>query len=89
MKRTSTLKLLLMNSLLFFGTVSFGQVTTGADDGSPGTLRNQIAAASPGATIDIPVTITNITLTEGQITIDKSLTLSGNILFDYHYRWKC
>ncbi len=56
--------------------VHAGVVTNLADDGSAGTLRAVIAAASPGETISFDVTGT-ITLTNGQLTIDKNLTIAG------------
>lgn len=50
-------------------------VTSTADSGA-GSLRDAIAAASPGDTISFSVTGT-ITLTGGALTIPKSLTISG------------
>ncbi len=50
-------------------------VTSTADSGA-GSLRDAIAAASSGDTINISVTGT-ITLTGGTLTIAKSLTISG------------
>ncbi len=51
-------------------------VTTNADSGA-GSLRGTIAAAAPGDTITFASNVTAITLTTGQITIDKSLTITG------------
>ena len=50
-------------------------VTSTADSG-PGSLRDTIAAASPGDTIDFSVAGT-ITLTTGMLTIGKNLTITG------------
>jgi len=51
-------------------------VNNAADSGS-GTLRQAISDASGGDTIAFSVGISNITLTSGQISIDKSLTING------------
>ena len=50
-------------------------VSSLADNG-PGTLRRLVAAANPGDTITFCVTGT-ITLTSGEILIDKDLTIDG------------
>jgi hypothetical protein len=50
-------------------------VTSLADSG-PGSLRDSIASASPGDTINFGVTGT-ITLTSGELLISKNLTISG------------
>src|SRR5215813_6935775 len=50
-------------------------VTSLADSGT-GTLRDTIAAAAPGDTIDFAVTGT-IALTSGELAIAKDLTLAG------------
>ncbi|MES2748275.1 MAG: choice-of-anchor Q domain-containing protein [Bacteroidota bacterium] len=69
---------LVLMILLLTISVSGQVVTSSTDDGSPGTLRSQIIAAAPGATITVDAGVSNITLTLGQITINKSLTLTGN-----------
>jgi YVTN family beta-propeller protein len=51
-------------------------VTSVADDGSAGTLRDAIANANSGDTIRFDVTGT-ITLTQGTLEIGKELTISG------------
>ena len=50
-------------------------VTSTADSGA-GTLRDALASASDGDTIDFSVTGT-ITLTSGQLVVNNSLTISG------------
>lgn len=52
------------------------KVTSLADDGSSGTLRFVMASASPGDTIVFTVTGT-ITLTQGDLEINKTLIISG------------
>lgn len=80
MKKTFTLKFIALNMVLLCSALlSFGQtVTTGTDGVLAGTLRNQIAAAAPNATITIANTVNSITLVQGQITINKSLTITSN-----------
>ncbi len=46
------------------------------NDSGPGSLRRTIAESTPGGTIKFNVTGT-ITLTSGQLTIDKALTIKG------------
>ena len=69
-----TLLLILAVSPALAGTVT---VTTTLDDG-PGSLRQAIRDAKPGDTIvfNLPSPST-ITLTSGQLTIDKDLIISG------------
>jgi len=80
MKTNFTKKLIPMALVLIFSSIcSFGQtVNTGTDGILAGTLRNQIAAAAPNATITIANTVNSITLIQGQITINKSLTITSN-----------
>ncbi len=69
---------LLYATIFFVGFCAHGQIVTStADDGSPGTLRNQIEAALPGGIITFGLDVSNITLL-GQITIDKSIIITGN-----------
>lgn len=84
MKNNFTLQGIICVTFLFLGTfASQAQlVTTNADDGSLGSLRNQIAIALPGEIITFSPTVNNIVLVSGQITIDKSLTLMGNPLLN-------
>ncbi len=54
-----------------------GVVTTTSDDG-PGSLRRVISEASPGEVITFDLTLpATISLSSGQIVLDKSLTLVG------------
>ena len=57
------------------GAATTLHVTTTADAGA-GSLRDQVAAAASGDTIDFQVTGT-ITLTTGQIAFNKDLTFTG------------
>ncbi|HVA51251.1 MAG TPA: FG-GAP-like repeat-containing protein, partial [Pirellulales bacterium] len=52
-------------------------VTSNLDDGGAGTLRSVIAAAASGDTIQFDSGITQIDLTQGQIEINKDLTIQG------------
>ena len=51
-------------------------VTNSADAGL-GTLRQAIADATSGDTIDFDVSVTHITLTSGELSLNKSLTIDG------------
>ena len=57
-------------------TAATTTVTSLADDNSPGTLRSVISAASPGDTVVFQVTGT-ITLAQGNLEINKNLTING------------
>jgi len=80
-KRTSFY--LILYTLILLGFSSFGStvgaasliVTSGADDGSAGTLRHAVEKAYSGQTISIEVD--TVTLTT-PLYIPKSLTLQGN-----------
>src|SRR6266487_630136 len=67
--------LLVLTALLLSETGRAATVTTTADDG-PGSLRDTIANAAAGETIDFSVTGL-ITLTSGELMIDKSLNITG------------
>ncbi|MFN8344058.1 MAG: choice-of-anchor Q domain-containing protein [Spirosomataceae bacterium] len=54
---------------------TYGQVTNGNDSGS-GSLRDAIANAASGATI-IFFGVTTVTLTSGELLINKDLTIDG------------
>jgi hypothetical protein len=51
-------------------------VTNGNDSGA-GSLRQAIIAASPGDTINFAPSVTTVTLTSGELVIDKNLTITG------------
>jgi hypothetical protein len=51
-------------------------VTNGNDSGS-GSLRQAIIDASPGDTINFAPSVTTVTLTSGELVIDKNLTITG------------
>ncbi|MFK8105421.1 MAG: hypothetical protein AB8G15_23110 [Saprospiraceae bacterium] len=71
----------LLCCLLFFFTWQFNAtaqvVNSLADDNGAGTLRMIVQNAAPGATISFSVNGV-ITLTQGQIQIDKDLNIAGN-----------
>ena len=51
-------------------------VTNGNDSG-PGSLRQAILGASSGDTINFAPNVTTVTLTSGELVIDKDLTITG------------
>ena len=54
------------------------QVTSGADDNGPGTLRYQVAACGAGGTITFAPAVTTVTLAQGQdIPLTQDLTIDG------------
>src|SRR5947208_7474654 len=71
--------LLILMMVLLSGTsraVNTITVTNPGDIG-PGTLREAIAGAVPGDTINFATGLGTITLTSGELVIDKDLTISG------------
>src|SRR5258706_1727482 len=52
-------------------------VTSAADDNGATTLRTLINQALPGDTINFATTLSTITITLGEIVINKNLTISG------------
>src|SRR5688572_8887729 len=49
----------------------------GPEPGPNGSLRRAISAATAGDTIDFTPSITTITLTSGELLINKNLTITG------------
>src|SRR5438876_10340439 len=66
---------LVLTALLLTDSGRAATVTTTADDG-PGSLREAIANAAPGETIDFS-SVSTITLTSGELLIDKDLIIAG------------
>src|SRR5436190_9534483 len=50
---------------------------TNTNDSGAGSFRQAIIAASPGDTINFAPSVTTITLTSGELMIDKNLTITG------------
>src|SRR5436190_4264483 len=73
--RNTIATLLALTGLLLTHSGRAATVTTTADDG-PGSLRDAIANAAPGETINFASGGT-ITLTSGELLIDKDLIISG------------
>ena len=51
-------------------------IVTNTDDSGPGSLRNALAVANDGDTVDFAVAGT-IALTSGELLVNKSITISG------------
>ncbi|MBI3851466.1 MAG: CSLREA domain-containing protein [Verrucomicrobia bacterium] len=65
--------------LLLFSAAQAATLTvTNLDDSGPGSLRQAIADAAPGDTIDFATNVTGtITLTSGELVVTNDLTISG------------
>jgi hypothetical protein len=67
-------------AMLFFATITALRAdtitVTNTNDSGPGSLRQALADANGGDTIDFAVTGT-ISLTSGELVVDKSITISG------------
>lgn len=63
--------------IAFFNTTNAQVVTSAADDGSDGTLRQEIIDTPSGGTITFGVTVLNVTL-NSELVINKSLTIQGS-----------
>ncbi|MDR3440647.1 DUF4347 domain-containing protein [Telmatospirillum sp.] len=57
-------------------------VTSSADDGSAGTLRYDISIASAGDVIYFDGTAQTVTLTQGALSISKSITIESDVAGD-------
>jgi len=75
MKSIITLCLVIVGAV---GVLSAQVVTTGLDNGTPGTLRQQIALASAGSTITFAATVSTIIIND-EIIIDKDLSINGTV----------
>jgi hypothetical protein len=78
--RYSKLRLLIVLGVLFCAGVMVGHaatiIVTNTNDNGPGSLREALAMANNGDTINFAVTGT-ITLTSGGLPINKNITISG------------
>lgn len=82
MKKQITLFIAVLIAI-FTTSASFSQlVTSSADDGSDGTLRQEIADTPPGGTITFTPAVTTVTLTMGELLLDKELTITGDVTID-------
>src|SRR4051812_44391293 len=74
------LKGFMIVAVLFFGSVTAFRAdivtVTNTNDSGLGSLRDALAIANDGDTVDFAVTGT-ITLTSGRLMVDKSITISG------------
>ncbi|WP_121666461.1 T9SS type A sorting domain-containing protein [Mesonia aquimarina] len=66
-------------AMLFFMPVTAQTVTSGLDDGSDGTLRQEITDTPSGGTITFGALVTTVTL-NSELIIDKSITIDGGTL---------
>lgn len=74
MKKSTLLTLMILMSNTAMANVL--HVTTGKDS-VPGSLRSVISEAQPGDTVEIDENVTLLTLDDGEIVIQKNLTLLG------------
>ena len=77
-------RILLLMMGLIASTVSAQIVVTSSTDSVPGSLRHAISIAASGDTITFTNTLsgTSIILTNGQLRVDKSLTIDASMLPD-------
>ena len=54
-----------------------GYAVCNTNDRGPGSLRQAILDASPGDTINFAPSVTTVTLTSGELVINKNLTITG------------
>ena len=72
----TSIAILSFATALLSATPAFASTVTTTADSGPGSLRDAIANAAPGETINFAVTGT-ITLTSGELVINKDLTIAG------------
>src|SRR5438876_10492956 len=75
-KRNVMAPLWVMMAVLLSAPAWAAPVTNTNDTGA-GSLRNAIAEAAAGDTINLPAGLGTITLTSAELIIDKALTISG------------
>ena len=73
---TSALGVLLLYAVAIPAHATTITVVNGNDSG-PGSLRQAILNASPGDTINFAPSVTTVTLTSGELVIDKNLIITG------------
>jgi hypothetical protein len=78
MSRTRTFAI---SALLLYAVAIPARATTitvtNTNDSGPGSLRQAILNASSGDTINFAPSVTTVTLTSGELVIDKNLTITG------------
>ena len=74
--RTFTISTLLLYAVTIPALATTITVTNTNDSG-PGSLRQAILNASSGDTINFAPSVTTVTLTSGELVIDKNLTITG------------
>ncbi|RFN57678.1 T9SS type A sorting domain-containing protein [Marixanthomonas ophiurae] len=79
MKNYFTSIIVIFLAVFVTNTSSAQLVTSGDDDGSDGTLRQEIADTPAGGEITFGVLVTNVTL-NSELVIDKELTITGGLL---------
>jgi hypothetical protein len=66
----------LLLSVVLYSQLAGAATVTTLNDSGPGSLRNTIAAATAGDTINFAVTGT-ISLTSGELVVNKNLNIVG------------
>jgi hypothetical protein len=75
-KGFTVIAVLLLAAMTMSAAAATITVTNG-NDGGTGSLRQAIVAASPGDAINFAPSVTTVTLTSGELVIDKNLTIIG------------
>ena len=77
--REKTTHLIAFICAIFTTTFSYGQLVTSVlDDGSDGTLRQEIADTPAGGTITFAPSVTTVNL-NAELAINKELTINGTV----------